>query len=113
MKRLQVYWRNSPDDLQVLQAVPHIRFGMDGEEVLTTHEGADLIQAMAREFMDFWVEGVESISPREAVEFLLRSVPWDEVPVLLKELLGLIAREEPEAARALEQEYGKYLQGGA
>lgn len=113
MKRLQVYWRNSPDDLEVLQAVPHIRFGVDGEEVLTTDEGASLIQAMAREFLDFWVEGVEPVSPREAVDFLLRSVPWDEVPVLLKELLALVAREDPEAARALEEEYGKYLQAGA
>ena len=113
MKRLQVYWRNSPDDLQVLQAVPHIRFGIDGEEILTTDEGANLIQAMAREFLDFWVEGVEAVSPRQAVEFLLQNVPWDEVPVLLKELLALVEKEDPDSARTLEEEYGKYLQAGA
>ena len=109
MKRLRVYWRKSPDDLDVLQAVDHIRFGPDGEEVITTSQGAQTVVAMAREFADdFWVEDVREIDPSQAADLLLASSPGESVG-LLRRLLALVAQEDPGAAESLFEELEDHL----
>lgn len=113
MKRLWVYWRNSPQDLDVLQVLDHIRLGPDGEEVITTDEGAAVIRAMSKEFArDFWIEGVEDIEPWAAAEEVLRSVPREEAPALLRSLISMVGKEDEEAATALLNDLEDLLRAG-
>jgi hypothetical protein len=102
VKRLRVFWRNSPQDLDVLQVVEHIRLGPDGEEVWTTDQGAEVIRAMAREFAeDFWIDDFQHLDPHQAVDYLRQEVSPHQFPVLLRRLIDLVSRENPEAGREL------------
>ncbi|MBI4234002.1 MAG: hypothetical protein HY686_06125 [Chloroflexi bacterium] len=106
MKKLRVFWRNSPDDLKVLQVVDHVRFGADGEEVITTDAGAQTIVAMSREFAeDFWLEDVMGVDPHSAADLLCQSVSKKEVPPLLRQLITVVSKEDQEAASALFEDF--------
>ncbi|MBI4336523.1 MAG: hypothetical protein HY683_01640 [Chloroflexi bacterium] len=106
MKRLKVFWRNSPEDLRVLQVVEHVRFGVDGEEVITTDKGAITIRDMAREFAeDFWIEDVQDVDPHAAADLLHHEVPQEQAPELLRQLIALISKEDQGAAEALFEDF--------
>ncbi|MCS7206842.1 MAG: hypothetical protein NZ951_02770 [Dehalococcoidia bacterium] len=106
MKRLRVFWRNSPRDLDVLQVVEHIRFGPDGEEVLTTDQGAEVIRAMSREFAeDFWIDEFQTIDPHQAVDYLRQHVPAQEFGGLLRRLIALVSKEDEATAQELFEQW--------
>ncbi|GBD11412.1 hypothetical protein HRbin23_01077 [bacterium HR23] len=113
MKRLRVFWRNSPNDLDVLQAVEHIRFGPEGEEVLTTDQGAEVIRAMAREFAeDFWIDDFQSLDAHQAVDYLRQNVSPQELPGLLRRLIALVSKEDEATGQELFEQWEATLKRG-
>ena len=110
MKQLRIYWRNSPSDLDVLQAVDHIRVGPDGEEVITTDKEAEVIRAMSVEFTDaFFIEYNKSLEPSKAVELILQYVPRDKAREPLQRLIAMVRKEDATAANALSKELANVL----
>lgn len=114
MKRLRIYWRNSPNDLDVLQVVEHIRFGPEGEEVLTTDQGAEVIRAMSREFAeDFWIDDFQPIDPHQAVDYLRQNTPPQEFPTYLRRLIVLVSKEDEATGQELFEQWEATLKRGA
>ena len=110
MKHLTVYWKSSPEDLDVLAVVDHIRLGFEGEEVITTDQEADIIRAMSREFDDaFVVDSMDSLEPKKAAELVIQHLPGNSAKEPLQRLIGIVRKENPEAAAALTKELAYIL----
>ena len=110
MKHLTVYWKGSPEDLDVLQVVDHIRLGFEGEEVITTDQEADIIRAMSREFDDaFVVDSMDSLEPKKAADLIFQHIPRDRAKEPLQRLIDMVRKEDSEAANALSKELADIL----
>jgi hypothetical protein len=112
MKRVTVYWRNSPQEMELLSGVEHIRGGPDGEELLTTDEGAQAIRAIARDNEHaLWVDALEEVDPHIAADLVCQWEPDREKRrALLRRLIEMVGREDSSAAESLTGELEDLLQ---
>ena len=106
MKLVTVYWRNSPEEMGLLSSVPHVAAGPDGEELIISDESLAQLRALVREHeLSLWVDSVQDVAPRDAVEVVRRAVPaGPQQDAALAALVELVAREDAAAAQHLRQE---------
>ena len=112
MKRITVYWRNHPEEMELLSTVDHISVGPDGEELIATDKGAELIRAVARENEDsLWVDSTAEVDPHIAADLIYQWVPNDRQKESLQRLIRMVAQEDQQASEDLAEELEDLLLG--
>ena len=112
MKRVTVYWRNSPEEMGLLSAVEHISMGQDGEELIATDVGAELIHGIARRNEEaIWVDSTAEVDPQVAADLIYEWAPQDSQKESLRKLIGLVAQEDQQASKDLAKKLDDLLLG--
>ena len=94
MKKLAVYWRNTPDDLAIIDNVVHVRFGVDEEEVITTNEGSDEITRLSRvPESPIVVDAASDIDPSDAATQISNWLSGEQKDEALEKLTTMQASE--------------------
>ncbi len=105
MKRITVYWRNHPEEMELLSGVDHISVGPDGEELIATDRGAELVRGIARQHEDsLWVDSTAEVNPRIALDLIRRWMPKDRQRESLQKLVRIVAQEDQQASENLSRE---------
>ena len=102
MKHITIYWRNDPQEMELVSAVEHIKVGPDAEELITTNDGAERIRGIAREHEEnLWVDSSVDVDPQEAAGLVSQWVSREHRKESLRSLINMVAQEDRQASEEL------------
>ena len=112
MKRVTVYWRNTPVEMELLSPIDHVRVGPDGEELITTDKGAQQITSIVRDHEEaLWVDSTTDLDPHIAADLICQWASREKRPEQLRRLIRMASEEDEGTADALTEELEDLLRG--
>lgn len=104
MKAVTVYWRNDPQEMDLVTGVDYISVGPDGEQLIATDEGAQIIRGIARANEGaLWVDSTDDLVPDMAADLIYQWVPQDRQKDSLRMLIRIVAQESQQGSEELEK----------
>jgi len=104
MKSITVYWRNDPQEMDLVTGVDYVSVGPDGEQLIATDEGAQTIRGIVRANEGaLWVDSTDDLDPSMAADLIHQWIPQDRRQDSLRKLIQIVAQENPQSSAELEK----------